>query len=486
MSQLPEQFIGPYRLLSILGQGQNTIVYKAWQPTVERPVALKVVRRPQPGVLQRLQTEAQLTASLAGLQVRQVYDVGQTPDGQVYVALQYVEYSLKDLINQRKAQNKPFSRDEIIRILEPIAETLDELHRRGLVHLDLKPENILIFKDSGQPVLADLGIAQKIGATTRAGTPLYASPEQAAGNRPVGPWSDIYSLGVVAYEMAAGRPPFVAGLDVAVLRQHLEDAPTPLYKLRPGVEAGLQDAIARAMSKDPRARFTTAGEFMAALRESHTPITLALKRTGALLKGTPTLLRRYPWLGIMPLIVAAMVLLGAVCGWVTLRGRAAPPPTATVSPTLTVTLPAVMPTPTASLTPVPTLATPTATVAPTPTPSPTRRPPTATITPPVALYPAPYLDSPAYDAQLSAGQNVAFSWSWGDRTLKEDQAFRFRFLKDGQAVGQPSINRDNWRHHAAPPAGPGAYQWCVDIVRVEPSGAVQVLSETACRPVTWK
>lgn len=481
MSNLTEQCIGPYRLLSILGQGQNTIVYKAWQPTVERPVTLKVVRRPQPGALQRLQTEALLTASLGGLQVRQVYEVGQMPNGQIYVALQYVEYSLKDLINQRRAQRKPFSRDEIIKILGPIAETLDELHRRGLVHLDLKPENILIFKDSAQAVLADFGIAQKVGATTRAGTPLYASPEQAAGNRPVGPWSDIYSLGVVAYEMAAGRPPFAAGLDVAVLRQHLEDAPTPLHKLRPGVEASLQDAIARAMSKDPARRFATAGEFIAALRESHTPITLMFKRTGLLLKETPTLFRRYPWVGIVPLIFVGVVLLGALCGWVATRERAAPLPTAMASPTLTVARPVAVPTPTASVTSAPT-----ATVAPTLTPSPTRRPPTATFTPPVALYPAPYLDQPAYGAQLPIGQDVAFSWSWGDRSLAPDEAFRFRFLKDGQTVGPPSISRDNWRNHSAPPAGAGMYEWCVDVVRVEQSGAVQVRSEAACRPVTWK
>ncbi len=511
---MPEQYLGPYRLLSVLGHGRNTIVYKAWQQGVDRPVTLKVVSQPEPGALRRLQAEAQLTASLSDPRVRQVYEVGQTPEGQLYVALQYADYSLKDQLDARKAQHKPFNKDEVIEILSPIAEALDALHRRGLVHLDIKPENILLFKETRHVVLADLGIAQKIGATTQAGTPLYTSPEQAAGNRAVGPWSDVYSLGVVAYEMMAGRPPFKANIDVAVLRQHLEDAPPPLGKFRRDVEAGAQEAIARALVKDPLKRFAAAGEFIAALRQHQTPVSLALKRTGLLLRETPANLKRRPWLGMVVLLlaVAAAVVAGGLCLWPAVSAWVWRRPTATAIPTpppmiaSTVALTAApSPSPTSTsaivtpattlIAPTATLIAPTATIIPTLTPLPTSRvtrAPTATpaITPApsvAALYPAPFLDKPAAGASLGAGHSVSFTWSWGGRSLKSDERYRFIFLKGGQSLGQPSVSRDNWRDHAGPPAGAGTYDWCVDVVRVDQSGAVaQALSQPACRQVTWR
>jgi len=154
-----EKFIGPYRLLSVLGHGPTTTVYKAWQDSVGRPVTLKVVTRPDASALCRLQAESQLAASLSDPNIRQVYEAGQTPDGQVYVALQFVDGSLKDLMRQRFAARKPFTRDEAADLLAPIASALDNLHRRRMVHLDIKPENILVFKGANRAVLADLGIA---------------------------------------------------------------------------------------------------------------------------------------------------------------------------------------------------------------------------------------------------------------------------------------------------------------------------------------
>jgi len=495
---MPEKRIGPYRLLAVLGQSKKTVVYKAWQETLGRPVTLKVLRKPEAGALRRLQTEAQFTARLAAVdrRVRQIYEVGQTPEGQVYVALQYVDYSLKELLDQHSAQRKPFTRDEIIEILRPVAGVLDEVHRNGLVHLDIKPENILIFKDTRQAMLADFGIAQKIGTQTRAGTPLYASPEQAAGNRPVGPWSDVYSLGVVAYAMAAGRPPFRGGMDVAVLRQHLEDRPPPLRKFRRDVESGLEGAINKALAKDPRRRFATAGEFVAALHQRETPISQAVKRTSTLLKETPHALKKRPWLGLFPLAVIVVVLFGMCLLWPLMSGRALYPKNVrTFTPTIPLTSEAsATPTPTvsqvASVSPSPTtFVRATATIIPSATSSPTSRASrTPSVTPtPAEAYPAPYLDEPENGAQVKQGQAVSFTWSWGERSLKSDERYRFRFLRGGEIAGQPSVGRENWRHHAGAPGDVGVYQWCVDVVRVDQAGnVVQVLSPSACRQVTWK
>ncbi len=483
---MPEQRIGPYRLLSILGQGQDTIVYKAWQQSVDRPVTLKVLRQPKPDAMRRLQAEARLTASLAGAAVRQVYDVGQGPEGQLYIALQYVDHSLRDWLDVRKAQRNPFSRDEVADVLASIAHALDEMHRQGWVHLDIKPENILIFQDTRQAVLADLGIVQKIGAVTSAGTPRYASPEQAASNQPVGPWSDVYSLGVVAYEMVAGQPPFTATLDVAVLRQHMEDTPLPLRRLRRDVEGGLEDAIARALSKDPHRRFAAAGEFVEALRKRQTPIALVLKRTSTLLKATPIALERRPWLGVIPLglvLVASIICLGLAPAWKPLM-----PAVATLTPSRVATQSPPPATPSAA--PTSGGVAPTKTIMPTVTPPPTRsvtRAPTPTPTLAATLYPSVYLDRPPDGEQLAGNDPVTFAWSWGERSLKPDERYRFRFLRDGQLVGQPSIGSEHWRDHSGPPAGLGSYEWCVDVVQVDQAGTVaRVVGQSACRRVAWR
>ena len=194
MAQIQKgQFIGKYQIIEELGRGSRAVVYKAWQPTMERYVALKVLTRYDPQTLQRFQAEAQLTANLNHPYIRQVFEADRTPEGYIYVAMQYADTSLKALLQHRRREKRPFSPREVAHLLRPIAKVLDYIHSRGVVHLDIKPENILIFK-GGRTVLADFGIAQRQGTHTHAGTPLYMSPEQAAGDRPVGPWSDICLL----------------------------------------------------------------------------------------------------------------------------------------------------------------------------------------------------------------------------------------------------------------------------------------------------
>ena len=262
--------LGQYRVESELGRGQHSTVYKAWQVSLERHVALKVLRHYDKQTLVKFQNEARLTAQLMQRRVpniRRVYEVGQTKDGYLYVALEYVEDSLRNLLRRAKDRNYRLKPQAAAELLQPIARALDAMHRQGWVHLDVKPQNILIRKGGGA-LLADLGIAQRRGAQTHACTPVYASPEQAAGDRPVGPWSDIYSLGVVLYEMVAGHPPVRGDQDLVLLTQHLEVTPPSPRKVNPGLSVNQEQAIYKALEKSPSDRFDTATDLIQAILDS--------------------------------------------------------------------------------------------------------------------------------------------------------------------------------------------------------------------------
>lgn len=262
--------LGRYQVLAELGKGQHSTVYKAWQPSLERYVALKVLQRYDQETLAKFQAEARLTAQLIQFgvpNIRQVYEVGQTADGYLYVALEYVDDSLRSVLARAQSQNRRLRPEAAARLLEPISAALDALHRLGWVHLDIKPENVLITGD-GRAVLADFGITQRRGAQTHACTPAYASPEQAAGDRPVGPWSDIYSLGAVLYEMVTGHPPVRGDQDIVLLTQHLEVKPPSPRRVNSDLTAGQERAIYKALAKAPSERFQRASELVESLLAS--------------------------------------------------------------------------------------------------------------------------------------------------------------------------------------------------------------------------
>jgi len=325
--------IGQYKVAAELGRGQHTTVYRAWQPSLERYVALKVLRRYDEATLAKFQTEARLVAQLVqqGVpNIRQIYEVGQTADGYLFVALQYVEDSLRNVLRRAKARSRRFRPEAAARLLKPVAQALDATHSLGWVHLDIKPQNILITR-SGRAVLADFGIAQRRGMVTQACTPAYASPEQAAGDRAVGPWSDIYSLGVVLYEMVAGRPP------------------------------------------SPTERFETAGELIAALLEPEPFLSSVIKTPSALLGTTSRRVPRRLLLGLVLLLVAALAVAAV---WLLRPGLPAFVPTSAPTAVVVTATPAAPtlapPTgtprlPTATVPPTSTML-PTATLAPTTTP----------------------------------------------------------------------------------------------------------------------
>jgi serine/threonine protein kinase len=378
------KYVGQYKVITELGRGQHSVVYKALQPSLERHVALKVLRRYDQSTLRKFQAEARLTAQLIqeGVpNIREVYEVGQTSDGYLFVALQFVDDSLRNLLRrgEKQGRRRLIHPDAAARLLQPVAQALDAIHSLGWVHLDIKPQNILITRE-GRTMLADFGIAQRRGTRTHACTPTYASPEQAAGDRPVGPWSDIYSLGAVLYEMVAGHPPVRGDHDIVLLNQHLEVMPPPPRKVNPQISASQERAILRALSKSSRQRYATAGEFVQSILSTETFLSSVVQTPASVLTSTSGWLRRSPQVflvgGIVVLIVAMLIL----AGWMVWSKPAEGTPTrtitveasATVEPTATTTQqPTETATPTATKVPTSTLA-PTQTATPRPTARPTR------------------------------------------------------------------------------------------------------------------
>lgn len=242
-------------------------VYRAYQPGLDRDVAIKVIPAflaEEPGFLERFRQEAVVVASLRHPNILVVYDNGVV-DGQPYIVYEYVGGgTLQDKLGT------PWAPSDAALLLEPVAAALDYAHRRDVIHRDIKPSNVLISAD-GRPVLGDFGLARIFSASTRLtvsgttlGTPEYMSPEQAMDAK-VGPASDIYSLGVVAYEMLVGNVPFTADTPMAVVLAHIQ-SPLPLPTERNSrITPEVERVLLKALAKEPDARFATAGEMVRAL-----------------------------------------------------------------------------------------------------------------------------------------------------------------------------------------------------------------------------
>jgi serine/threonine protein kinase len=385
--------IGSYRVSQEVGRGGRAVVYRAWQQTTGRWVALKVLRRRDARVLQDFQREARLTANIGHGCVRKVYEVGRTPGGYPFLAMQFVDLSLRQLLRSRREQGRTFSREEVVSLLRPVADLLDYIHGRGLVHLDIKPENVLVFED-GQVVLADFGSACRSGTITHQGTPKYFSPEQAGGDRPVGPRSDVYSLAVVAYEMLTGRPPFAGERDIILVRQHLEDLPPPLCQAGAHLPPDVESVIMDALSKDPDRRPASAGALIDGIGRAEVgrPVGAGLFEW---VKGAWR-----PWLWVPVGAASAVLIIG---GFFIVRTCVVPP----VSVATATSTPPRTPTATSSATPttVPSAtATATATAESTSTPRPTSTP---TLTRPPAT-PTPI---PTTEGEEAGGASNIVSWS---------------------------------------------------------------------------
>jgi serine/threonine protein kinase len=267
------QTLGPYRIINQVGRGGMATVYKAYQPSVDRYVAIKVL----PSQLAeskefatRFHQEARIIAKLEHPHILPVFDYGES-DGVAYFVMRYLDAgTLKD----KMEAGRPLPLSDIDRIFTQLADALSYAHTHGVIHRDLKPANALI-DSQGNIFLTDFGIARLLeSASPRLtqtdaimGTPAYISPEQAQGND-VDQRSDIYSLGIILYEMVTGRVPFVADTPLAVLFKHISD-PLPLPSLvKSDIHPAIEKVILKALAKDPKDRFSTAGEFVSAWKHA--------------------------------------------------------------------------------------------------------------------------------------------------------------------------------------------------------------------------
>ncbi len=259
-----------------VGEGGMAVVYKAHQPSLNRDVAIKILTGPlarDEEFVLRFRREAVAAGALGHPNILTIYDAGTTHDGLHYIVMEYVPGgTLKEFM-----ERGPLPVDRARHIVAQIADALQAAHQHGIVHRDLKPSNILFTRD-GRPLLMDFGVALTAAGTrlTRTGmavgTPEYMSPEQAQGLAVDGR-SDIYSLGIMIYEMLTGEVPFVSDTPLATLYQHVHNAISKSALLDSGVPDWLSTVVQQTLSKRPEDRYQTAREMAAALRrEGGTPV----------------------------------------------------------------------------------------------------------------------------------------------------------------------------------------------------------------------
>jgi predicted Ser/Thr protein kinase len=267
-----------YELDSEIGRGGMGIVYRAKDRRLKRTVAIKLLPPElafRSDIKTRFLREAETAAQLSHPNIVPIYTVDET-EGLVFFVMAYVD---GENLAKRIFERGVLPTDEVRRILRDVADALAYAHERGVVHRDIKPDNIIIAAQNGRPMVTDFGIARAVSdgdsrltATGMAiGTPAYMSPEQAAGERAIDGRSDLYSLGIVAYQMLVGEPPFVAASTPAMLVKHISERPTPVQQRRADVPDDLARAVMLLLEKDPANRFPSASSLVVALDSGNVP-----------------------------------------------------------------------------------------------------------------------------------------------------------------------------------------------------------------------
>ncbi len=279
--------LGKYELLERLGRGGMGEVWKARDTQLRRFVAIKLLHadlQANPDFVKHFMREAQLVASLRHPNIVQIHDFQladtQGPSIKAYMVMDYIQGgTLADYIRNtvRKGLFPPAA--DIVYLFTAVSLALDYAHQKGMIHRDIKPANILLDKTAtmgkatGEPILTDFGIARLQGASTSTvtraliGTPLYMSPEQ-AGSRMVDERSDLYSLGIILYEMVTGVTPFRGDSPIAIMMQHMQERPTPPDLINTNISPSLSTVVLQSIAKDPEARFPTATAMTVALAQA--------------------------------------------------------------------------------------------------------------------------------------------------------------------------------------------------------------------------
>ncbi|MFL5470103.1 MAG: serine/threonine-protein kinase [Gemmatimonadaceae bacterium] len=274
-----------YELESEVGRGGMGIVYCARDRRLKREIAIKVLPPElsfRADIRQRFLREAETAAQLNHPNIVPIYTVEER-DNLVYFVMAYVK---GDNLGQRLQQHGPMAPVEVRRILREVADALAYAHGRNVIHRDIKPDNIIIEEETGRAMVTDFGIARaltdtgdsRLTATGMAiGTPAYMSPEQSAGDRAIDGRSDLYSLGVVGYQMLCGQTPFVASNTPSMLVKHLSEKPIPVDERWPDLPPDLSRAVMICLEKDPADRFPSAAAFAVALAGGGAMPTLATR-----------------------------------------------------------------------------------------------------------------------------------------------------------------------------------------------------------------
>lgn len=272
MEDLTGKQFGRYQIVGPLGEGGMAAVFKAYQPSMDRYVAVKVLPRQLAAskeFVARFQQEAKLLARLQHPHILPVFDYGESDDGYTYIVMPFIQGgTLSDVIEKRR-----FSFSEVCEIVSQIGSALGYAHSRGMIHRDVKPSNVLI-DESGNCLLTDFGLARMIESTSNlttsgaiVGTPAYMSPEQGAG-RKIDHRSDIYSLGIILFELLSGRVPYTAETPVAVVFKHLQDPLPSIRKYDPDLSVEVEMILYKALAKNPDERYQTVDDLLKAMEQA--------------------------------------------------------------------------------------------------------------------------------------------------------------------------------------------------------------------------
>ncbi len=263
--------VGPYKITAYVGQGGMATIFKAYHATLDRYVALKVIHpalKEDRSFINRLRREAAIIARLNHPNIVTVYDFSEFK-GTPFLVLRFIEgKTLRDILREQRLSTR-----QILNIIRPVADALTYAHSRGVLHRDVKPSNVLIDTE-GHVFLTDFGLARlaQSGESTASqdmliGSPHYISPEQAK-SEPVGVGTDIYSLGVILYEMFAGRVPFSSDTPYATILAQINEPPPSPRSLNPKIPPAVERVLLKSLAKEPRQRYASIREMMRALENA--------------------------------------------------------------------------------------------------------------------------------------------------------------------------------------------------------------------------